>query len=193
MKPTRGYGLLEKCLALKRAQVADSLIEPNRRSGRILDVGCGSHPLFLERTKFKEKCGLDPMADTAGFPQLSLVRRSALQSGRLPYNDGSFDVVTMLAVIEHVTPEEAKALLLETARVLKQGGLLIVTTPASWSDRLLRIMAGLRLVSRVEIEEHKCAYDRGTLRGLMLGTGFKEVEVGLFEAFLNIWARGVRG
>ena len=46
---------------------------------------------------------------------------------RLPFNDEEFDAVTCLEGIEHVLRPEA--LFSELARVLKKGGLLIITTP----------------------------------------------------------------
>ncbi|MGH7803837.1 MAG: class I SAM-dependent methyltransferase [Candidatus Binatia bacterium] len=46
---------------------------------------------------------------------------------RLPYADGSFDVVTLIEVIEHV--ENHRAAIGELARVVKPGGVLLLTTP----------------------------------------------------------------
>lgn len=46
---------------------------------------------------------------------------------RLPYEDASFDVVLLIEVIEHL--ENHRTALCELARVLKPGGVLILTTP----------------------------------------------------------------
>jgi 2-polyprenyl-3-methyl-5-hydroxy-6-metoxy-1,4-benzoquinol methylase len=51
----------------------------------------------------------------------------------LPFADGSFDLVTMMDVIEHV--EDINATLTECARVLKKGGLFILQGPNRWSPR----------------------------------------------------------
>src|SRR5204863_8439020 len=45
----------------------------------------------------------------------------------LPFADGSFEVVTMFQFIEHI--RHRRKLLEEGKRVLKDGGVLIVTTP----------------------------------------------------------------
>ncbi len=46
---------------------------------------------------------------------------------RLPYNDASFDIVLLVEVIEHL--ENHRVALGELARILKPGGVLILTTP----------------------------------------------------------------
>src|SRR5438876_1896407 len=46
---------------------------------------------------------------------------------RLPYDDASFDVVLLIGVLEHL--ENHRIALGELARVLRPGGLLILTTP----------------------------------------------------------------
>jgi predicted SAM-dependent methyltransferase len=95
----------------------------------------------------------------------------------------------MLAVVEHIEYEVAAALLHDIYRVLEPGGILILTTPAAWTDVVLRAMAKVRLVSPVEVSEHKAAYDR-TLLSSLLGNVFpgEDVRTGTFELGLNIWA-----
>src|SRR2546423_15607544 len=56
---TRGHGLLEGFLARQRVRRANSLIPESARAGRVLDIGCGTYPLFLLSTAFHERYGLD--------------------------------------------------------------------------------------------------------------------------------------
>ena len=58
---TRGKGLLEPILADLRAQKANKLIPSSLRSGRILDIGCGTYPYFLAHTSFEEKFAIDQL------------------------------------------------------------------------------------------------------------------------------------
>ena len=67
-RPTRGSGLLEPFLARLRARKANRLIPPHLRSGRILDIGCGSFPYFLAHTSFAEKFALDQAERPAAAP-----------------------------------------------------------------------------------------------------------------------------
>ena len=52
----------------------------------------------------------------------------------LPFEDNTFDVVTSFETIEHV--KDDKGQVKEVLRVLKNGGLYIVSTPNAWSKHL---------------------------------------------------------
>ncbi len=182
--------MLEPTLARLRARLANRLIPPNVRSGRILDIGCGSYPYFLAHTSFKEKFAVDqlPMAE----PPLGITFHSLdlNYNPSLPFDESYFSAVSMLAVIEHLDPVRLIELFRETRRVLLPGGLVVVTTPAAWSDRLLRTMASLRLVSKEEIDEHVYPYTLPLL-GWYSGSAVLEMQklrFGCFEFGLNMWA-----
>lgn len=197
---TRSYGLLEGILAKERCRLANRLIPTEKRSGQLLDIGCGSHPFFLTNTEFKEKFGLDKMVRPEQKVVLkerhgiSLVNYDVEQAREIPFESNSFDVVTMLAVFEHIEPELLPELLSEIHRVLKPGGMYLLTTPAVWTDGLLRVLAKLRLVSPVEIEEHKDAYTHPRIGDLLVRGGFDRagMKFGYFEVFLNLWATATK-
>jgi len=195
MNVTRGNGILEGFLARQRANLADSLIPETARSGRILDIGCGTSPYFLITTHFHEKHGLDKLLD-GGSKQFQgqniFIHNHSLENEeRLPFGDGYFDVVTMLAVFEHIEPVYLVRTLEEVYRVTKPGGSYILTTPAAWTERLLKILASLRLVSREEIGEHKDTYSHKKIVGLLKQAGFRgrDIHYGYFEAFMNLWVK----
>ena len=194
-QPTRGHGALEGYLARKRAHMANQLIPSGLRSGRLLDIGCGSYPYFLSTTNFAEKWGVDQVFNTEtrlqlGSEHVSLLPFDAQQNPELPFPDDHFSAVTMLAVFEHIATDRLPQLLSQVRRVLKSDGVYIATTPAYWTDRLLRTLAAVRLLSSVEIDEHKGAYRHADIKGSLREAGFpsEAVRQGYFELFMNTWS-----
>jgi SAM-dependent methyltransferase len=196
---TRGYGFLEGFLAKQRCRMANSLICPAYRRGRILDIGCGAYPFFLLNTEFSNKYGLDKVMAEVSRNRIydrdvTLLNYDIEKENTLPFPAGYFDIVTMLAVFEHIEPERLPEMVIEIHRVLRKDGMFIITTPAEWTDRLLRFMAKLRLVSPVEIEEHKDAYSHSRISAILQQANFskEKLRLGYFELFMNIWATATK-
>src|SRR5579859_2349667 len=102
---------------------------------RILDAGCGSGRTLEDLVDYGTVSGIELDPDAA---KLAAGRgRGEVKVGRLeelPWEDGTFDLVTCLDVIEH-TPDD-RAALAELRRVTRPGGWLLVTVPsyqALWS------------------------------------------------------------
>ena len=195
MEVTRGWGLLEKRLAQLRAAKANSLIDSGLRTGRILDIGCGHTPFFLMQTEFAEKVGCEQTAPNVGPEErISVLVHDVARKDFLPFQNNTFEAVTMLAVFEHLDPQSVANLLEEVHRVLKPGGTFVMTTPPPWTDRLLKVMSKIKLVSPAEIEEHKKTYTRRRLTQLLNESPFGvAVSVGFFEAGMNLWAKARKG
>jgi len=189
-KVTRGKGLLESLLAQRRAAMANRLIPAQLRQGRILDIGCGSYPYFLSHSSFREKFAIDQLPPAVEVKEINWYRVDLNTRPKLPFKPAYFNVITMLAVAEHLNPTSLEQLLKEAHRALKPGGRVIITTPAAWSDGLLHLMARLRLVSSEEIDEHVYAYTLPLLGWYFGRAGFKmqRVRFGYFELGLNMWA-----
>jgi len=193
-KATRGFGLLERFLARKRAQKANSLIPQSYRNGRILDIGAGSYPVFLLTTTFLEKFGIDKTF--SAFLQtkpkthtLALMCHDIESEDPLPFQDEYFDIVTMLAVIEHIERYNLPRISQELYRILKRGGLLIITTPAEWTGLILNGMAYLKLISNQEIRDHKGLHSVDSIITTLQQGGFSpnNIQLGFFEFFMNTW------
>lgn len=187
---TRGKGLLEPFLARKRARMANQIIPDQLRKGRILDIGCGSYPYFLSHVYFQQKFAIDQLAPATVPNNIQWTTLDLNREPSLPFEDGFFSVITMLAVVEHLNPTSLVKLFSEAYRTLEPGGVLIITTPSAWSDGLLKLMAKLRLVSAEEINEHCFAYTLPLLGWYFGRAGFamNKVRFGYFEFLLNMWA-----
>ncbi|QYK50556.1 MAG: class I SAM-dependent methyltransferase [Anaerolineales bacterium] len=191
---TRGHGLLETFLSRMRAKRANSLIPDELRQGAILDVGCGSFPFFLTHTNFKQKFAIDQLPASVPDEQITWHVRNLNETPSLPFKDGELSVITLLAVAEHIRPESLAAILKEAYRVLKPGGRVILTTPAGWTDSLLKFLARLGFVSREEINEHVIGYSKPLLAWHFGRAGFAidNFRVGTFELGMNLWAMAER-
>lgn len=185
---TRGSGLLEGFLADKRAEKANSLISEGLRKGKILDIGCGSFPRFLFSTRFKEKFGIDPNITKTNFKGIE-IKKNDIERNKLPFEKESFEVVTMLAVFEHINKEKLDFVLSEIKRILKKDGQFIMTTPSPWSDKLLHLMARTGFISKEEIHDHKHNHTHSEIRKALESAGFtnKDLKSGYFEIGFNMW------
>lgn len=126
----------------------------------ILDAGCGTGGTLDQLRGMGELWGCDvaPEALAAcrarGFDNIN---RSPVEE--LNYPDERFDVVISCDVIEHI--EADRQALQEMARVLRPGGILVLTVPAHprlWS-------------AHDEALDHKRRYEAGVLRELVEGAG----------------------
>jgi SAM-dependent methyltransferase len=105
-----------------------------RPAGRILDVGAGSGGIAIPLAE----AGHDVTAVEVGFEHLTRLRDYAMDRGltvpviqadgrRLPFAEGSFDVVILASVV-HLASQPGP-LLREAERVCKDGGTLLVAGP----------------------------------------------------------------
>ena len=193
-RPTRGHGLLEPWLARLRARKANQLISGELRNGKVLDIGCGTSPYFLANTSFQERFGIDRVGETRTCGEVRLRHLDLNNFDTLPFPDESFNVVTMLAVVEHLDPGRVAQLFRESGRLLIPGGMVIVTTPASWTDGLLHFLGRCQLVSQEEVAEHQYAYSLPVLGWYFGQAGFEmnKIRFGYFEAYMNMWATAVK-
>jgi 2-polyprenyl-6-hydroxyphenyl methylase/3-demethylubiquinone-9 3-methyltransferase len=118
------------------------LLAPLPRDAEVLDLACGSGPHVLawaERGYRVTGVDFDHALLVAGrtrvargatpAPGVMAVPAPAWNCGdatRLPYRDGSFDLVFCNSLLEHVP--DWRAVLSETARVLRPGGVAVVYT-----------------------------------------------------------------
>jgi SAM-dependent methyltransferase len=189
---TRGFGLLENFLARKRAKMANELIHREHKKNRLLDIGCGTFPYFLVSSDAGERYGIDPSVNLALFKKNEknvFLKKIKVGKQRLPFKDNFFDVITMLAVFEHIDHDKLNHVLKEVERTLRKGGIFIITTPAPWSDKLLHYLANFGIISKEEIHEHKHNLTHKRIKEYLKDAGFPEdkIENGFFEFYLNMW------
>lgn len=128
----------------------------------LLDVGCGANATLLRALEAHvgSGTGVDFKAPDLHSDKLRTV--SLRLDRALPFADASFDLITMLAVLEHL--DHPQAILNECARLLRPGGGLLLTVPSWHAKPVLQFLAfQLGVVSRDEIADHKRYFDRADL------------------------------
>jgi ubiquinone/menaquinone biosynthesis C-methylase UbiE len=101
---------------------------------RVLDVGCGSGgmPIAMLKRGAIEACGVEvdkSLYEICGtrFKSIPSVKVFLGDGKTLPFDNNSFDIITCIHVIEHVS--HIKSFLAEIFRVLRKGGRCILECP----------------------------------------------------------------
>ncbi len=130
----------------------------------ILDVGAGTGATSQALREYGRVIAVDVSADAAAIARGRGLDVARMDAGRLAFPDARFDLVVVLDVIEHLADDAAAVR--ELRRVLKPGGVLLVTVPAYkwlWS-------------SHDVANHHFRRYRSGALKRLIVDGGF-DVEV----------------
>ena len=150
--------------------------------GRILDIGCGDGHKMLALSSIGNVVGVD-ICDT----QLEKARarglkvfRCNIDTERLPFPDGHFDLIVSSEVIEHVLVPDH--LLREARRVMKPDGHFLLTTPnlAGLGKRLMLLCGINPFIECSPLEPgavgHLRYYIKSTLDAQLRRCGLKAVE-----------------
>jgi ubiquinone/menaquinone biosynthesis C-methylase UbiE len=158
---------------------------PHVRAGsRVCDLGCGLEAAFLEYAGDKIAVGVGVDDQVEDGMRGRWKRVSADLRARLPFGDGEFDHVVMLAVLEHLT--EPEQVLREAHRVIAPGGSLIMTWPSAMVDPILNVLHKFHLISdEMESDEHQKRIPVETLQAMLQGIGFQRFQHRRFEFGLN--------
>ncbi len=130
-KPHEFDALLRSCLLDDGVQL--SMLYLSDRDMRVLEAGCGLGRVvkYLYDLNYHYVEGIELSQAAVDwvnrhYPELQIIQGDLL---RMPYEDGRFDVVLSYGVVEHFR-EGLDAPLRSLWRVLKEGGLAVVTVPS---------------------------------------------------------------
>jgi ubiquinone/menaquinone biosynthesis C-methylase UbiE len=151
---------------------------------KLLDVGCGWEAKFLKSVEpyISSGVGVDFKAQNLESAKLKTI--STTLDNKLPFEDNSFDVVSLMAVLEHL--EKPLDILQEIRRVLRDGGILIGTVPSKAAKPVLEFLSyKLGIVNEAEIRDHKQYFNKKDLLEIFAQAGFKKIEHKYFQFGLN--------
>lgn len=148
----------------------------------VVDVGCADGSMFekwSETTAYGY--GVDPILEKEvsrpGF---------VLYPGHFPDALPSIecDLITMLAVLEHIPPDRQATLQEACYEMLNPGGRVVITVPSPRVDAILGILSALKMVDGMSLEEHY-GFDPEATRALFTEPRFKLVHASSFQFGLN--------
>jgi len=178
--------LLDSLLRRARAARARRVVE--KYPGCVmLDIGCGHEARLLRDVEpyISRGFGLDRKASALNSDKLTIIRADL--GTRLPFDNESLDVISMLAVLEHV--DDPVAVLKEIRRILRPEGALVITVPSPAAKPVLEILAfRLRLVSAAEIAEHKNYFAKRDLERLSAQADLRMLQHRYFQCGFNNFA-----
>lgn len=160
--------------------------------GTIVDLGCDYEVTMLQRLQHKLQydrlIGLDIVARTEKLGRIEL--KKADLTKKFPLPDKTADAVTMLAVLEHLPDPEH--ILREVYRILKPGGVFLVTVPSAQAELVLPTLAKLGIVRQEMIDQHYHYFDRQGLAELARRLKFKRVVVESWELGFNTFFKAYK-
>jgi len=173
VRPRKKWDSIEQYVEYLRHFMAYKYAKKFVKGKSVLEIGCGMGYGANYLSKFvsniiaidiSKKCVMHCHTKHK-IEKLNFLQASGLS---VPLKDGSIDVALSFQVIEHIEPKKVKDYLSEVKRVLRDGGVFIVSTP----NKKLRLLS----FQKPWNPEHKKEYDYKEFKK-MLGNVFEEVKV----------------
>ena len=172
-------------------------LRKNFRPGRWVDLLCGYDALLVRQLKDDPRFTAVSALDHQLAPSLrqhGISTVESLLSATLPFEDGSFENVTMVNGLEHL--DEPQAILHDCHRILSPGGVLQMVVPTWFGKPFLEFLA-FRIKNPqayTEMNDHRMYYDERTLWPMLVRAGFEPAAIKLsrIKALCSLHARAVK-
>jgi 2-polyprenyl-3-methyl-5-hydroxy-6-metoxy-1,4-benzoquinol methylase len=149
----------------------------------VLDVGCADDSFVSSFPLMGSYVGIDPDIPHAYQKGIASYVRGWFPAD-LSAGQGPFDVIVILAVLEHIPTEQQPKFAANCAAHLKPGGHLLISVPSPIVDQILKVLKLLRLIDGMSLEQHY-GYDIRKTPALFAGAGLELVKQHSFELGLN--------
>jgi 2-polyprenyl-3-methyl-5-hydroxy-6-metoxy-1,4-benzoquinol methylase len=164
-------------------------LEPSRKSGRLLDVGCASGEfLMAAQARGWQVYGVEPSPIGAALAERIL--GATIHTGTLdtaPWPHGYFDAVGLFEVIEHL--QSPHAYIEKIAALLRPGGMLIMSTPNIHSLAYSLLGRDWQIIGP---NDHIYYFSPRTLERLLKSCGFALHHLHTLGTTPETWKRWLR-
>lgn len=107
---------------MEKIRLIEKFLDANGHDKKILDLGCGEGVLV---EKYKRR-NYDIIGVDYNYESENVLKRSVVDT-RFP--DDNFDIILNLDVLEHISFAQQEEAFDEISRILKPGGMLVLTLP----------------------------------------------------------------
>ncbi len=158
---------------------------PSDLDATLVDIGIGRGEMLtcMAAWGFRNYTGVDISPSTIAFCR-SLGLQCVMTSDTTKWlsdNAGTFDLITVLDVLEHIKKDAAISFVAAMRSAMKEGAVLIIQVPnAQAPDSQLH---------RYNDITHEVGYVEHSLHQVLLAAGFHDVS---FHAFEDVISRGLR-
>ena len=153
-----------------------------RQGDVVVDVGCADGVMFERWSETIEYgYGVDPTLgekrEASGYVLYPGAFPDALPEVRC-------DVITMLAVLEHIPEDRQAEAAAACHRILEPGGRVVITVPSPKVDSILGVLGRLRAIEGMSLDEHY-GFDPAHTQLVFAPPAFRLVERRRFQLGLN--------
>ncbi len=153
-----------------------------------LDIGCGPGTFIGTLDQLKNSVGVDISQSQIKYARehYASERHQFIQiseDGQLPFSPMSFDVITLIEVIEHLPVTLTKSLLFQAETLLKPNGKIIISTP-NYQSFWPMLEWAVNKVAPVKYEDqHISKFTKQTLAQLFTQLSFKHYVIQTYQGF----------
>jgi 2-polyprenyl-3-methyl-5-hydroxy-6-metoxy-1,4-benzoquinol methylase len=180
MKSVDSAIIRESRLRATKSQI--ELVKKYNDGVHLLDIGCGEGFFLFNAARFGYATkGVEPSQDAAAYARKEFgldVEAKPFEELRSPENH--FDVVTLWQVLEHMLCP--LMVLKEVHRILKPGGLLVVSTPNIEGIPAKILRKRWWDIKRLHVNQ----FSTKTLRDILQNAGFKNISSASYKGFVSL-------
>lgn len=154
---------------------------------RLLDIGCYEGEIFIYAGKhLRGGLGIDPvLTDSSNkTPCENVTLIKGFFPKDIPPGTEKFDVITALAVFEHIPSGILQDFVAACYNWLNYDGQMVLTVPSPFVDNILFVLSKLRLIDGMSLEEHHELPVEG-ISNLFKDNSFTLLRYSTFQLGLN--------